>query len=65
MDDNRRRRHRPTHPQPPALIQEIVNRPGWANGNAIAFIITGSGHRTAVAYNGTTSKAPLLHVEYR
>jgi uncharacterized protein YjiK len=48
-----------------ALVQEIVNRPGWASGNALAFIITGSGHRTAVAYNGATGNAPLLHVEYR
>jgi uncharacterized protein YjiK len=48
-----------------ALVQEVVNRPGWASGNAIAFVITGSGHRTAVAYNGTPGLAPLLHVEFR
>ena len=29
------------------LVQEIISRPGWANGNALAFLITGTGHRTA------------------
>jgi sugar lactone lactonase YvrE len=47
-----------------ALVQEVVNRPGWASGNALAFIVTGSGHRTAVAYNGSAANAGLLHLEY-
>ncbi|NNJ79075.1 MAG: DNRLRE domain-containing protein, partial [Xanthomonadales bacterium] len=47
-----------------AVIQEIVDRPGWASGNDIVIIITGSGERTAEAYNGTSSGAPLLHIEY-
>jgi hypothetical protein len=46
-----------------SVVQEVVNRPGWASGNAIAFIVTGSGHRTAVSYNGGATKAPLLHVD--
>jgi hypothetical protein len=29
------------------IVQEIVNRPGWASGNAMAIIIEGSGKRTA------------------
>ena len=28
-------------------MQEIVNRPGWASGNAMAIIIEGTGNRTA------------------
>jgi len=47
-----------------ALIQEIVNRPGWSGGNSLAIIITGSGHRTARAYDGEAAGAPLLHVEF-
>jgi hypothetical protein len=47
-----------------AVIQEIVNRPGWASGNAIAFIITGTGHRTAEPFEGGAAKAPKLHVEF-
>ena len=47
-----------------AVVQEIVNRPGWAGGNSLAIIITGTGHRTARAYDGEPAGAPLLHVEY-
>ena len=47
-----------------AVIREIVGRPGWASGNALVLIITGTGHRTAVAYDGSAAQAPLLHVEY-
>jgi PilY1 beta-propeller domain len=47
-----------------ALVQEVVNRGGWVSGNAMVFIITGSGTRIAESYNGSSSKAPLLHIEY-
>ena len=45
------------------IVQEIVNRPGWSGGSMV-FIITGSGKRVAESFNGSSSKAPLLHVEY-
>ncbi|MGH8928577.1 MAG: PKD domain-containing protein, partial [Acidimicrobiia bacterium] len=44
------------------LIQEVVQRPGWAGGNAIALIITGSGTRIANAIEG--GFASHLHVVY-
>jgi hypothetical protein len=44
------------------IIQEIVNRQDWTTNNSIALIITGSGARTAEAFDGTA--APLLHIEY-
>jgi hypothetical protein len=47
-----------------AIIQEIVSRPGWVNGNSLVIIITGSGERTAESYDGDQAGAPLLHVEY-
>ena len=47
------------------MIQEIVNRPGWLEGNALAILITGSGRRTAEAFDGAAGGAPLLHVRYR
>ena len=47
-----------------APIQEVVNRQGWASGHSIAVIITGTGHRTAWAWDGRPTSAPLLHVEY-
>jgi uncharacterized protein YjiK len=46
-----------------AVIQEIVNRPGWASGNALALFITGTGHRTAESYDGAPTAAALLHIE--
>src|SRR5262249_19819753 len=47
-----------------ALIDEIVSRPGWARGNALAIIVTGTGHRVATSYEGSHAAAPLLHIEY-
>ncbi len=47
-----------------ALVQEIVARPGWAAGNSLAFLITGSGTRTAESYEGRAASAPLLAVVY-
>jgi YVTN family beta-propeller protein len=46
-----------------AVIQELVNRPGWAR-RSLAVIITGPGHRTAESYEGTVAGAPHLHVDY-
>jgi len=51
-------------PQLAAIIQEIVDRAGWTDGNAIVIIITGTGKRTAESYNGNPVAAPLLHIEY-
>ena len=47
-----------------SVIQQIVSRPGWASGNSIVIIITGSGSRVAEAYEGEPANAPLLHVDY-
>jgi hypothetical protein len=46
------------------IIQAIVDRPGWASGNALVILITGSGKRVAESFNGLPAGAPLLHVEY-
>ena len=46
------------------MIQEIVDRAGWVEGNAVVIIITGSGARVAESYNGVAAAAPLLHIEY-
>jgi len=46
------------------LVQGLVNRAGWASGQAMAFQFTGSGRRTAFAFEGGAASAPLLHVEY-
>lgn len=46
------------------VLQEIIDRPGWATGNAIALLIGGSGQRVARAFEDKVIHAPLLHVEY-
>ncbi|MBF0193968.1 MAG: VWA domain-containing protein [Magnetococcales bacterium] len=47
-----------------SLVQEVVNRAGWVNGNNMAFIITGSGKRVVESYNGETGAAAKLRVTY-
>jgi hypothetical protein len=47
-----------------AVIQEIVNRPGWAAGNALALIVTGTGERTAESRNSSANAPGELHIEY-
>ena len=46
------------------IVQDVINRGGWVSGNAIAFILTGTGVRTAESYNGERTAAPTLHIEY-
>jgi hypothetical protein len=46
------------------LVQEVVNRGGWANGNALSLIVTGTGHRTPYAYDGLATGAPKLVVTF-
>jgi hypothetical protein len=47
-----------------ALVSAVTSRPGWASGNALALQVSGTGRRTAEAFEGGASLAPLLHVEY-
>lgn len=47
-----------------AVIQEVIDGPGWVAGNAVAAIITGTGQRTAESYNGSQGATPLLHIEH-
>ncbi|MEP7136823.1 MAG: family 16 glycosylhydrolase [Chloroflexota bacterium] len=46
------------------IVQEIVNQSGWASGNSLVMIITGSSKRVAEAYEVNPAGAPLLHIEY-
>ncbi len=47
------------------IVQEIVGQPGWASGNSIVFIVTGTDNvRTAESSNGSGPDAPLLHIEF-
>ena len=46
------------------VIQEIVSRPGWTTSSALVLTIQGSGRRAAESFNGSSSAAPVLFVEY-
>jgi len=46
-----------------AVIQEVVDRPGWVRGNSMVLTITGTGKRVAESYEGDPAGAPLLYVE--
>jgi hypothetical protein len=50
-----------------ALLQKIVEKEGWAAGNAINFILSGTGTRTAESFEGAGSnlaQVPTLHLQY-
>lgn len=51
-------------PELKTIVQEIIDRSGWNSGNDLAFILSGSGERTAESFDGVSSQAPLLHIEY-
>lgn len=47
------------------LLQKIVERPGWIQGNSLVLFVTGAGKRVADSFEGDPNTAPLLHVDYR
>jgi hypothetical protein len=49
-----------------SIVQKIVDRSGWAPGNAMAFIISNNDDvfRKAKSWNADPNKAPKLRVEY-
>lgn len=46
------------------LVQAVVNKAGWASGNAMAFYIKGYGTREVESFDGDAPKAPMLVVQY-
>ncbi len=47
-----------------SIIQELIDRGDWSVGNAMTFILEGTGTRTAESYNGGASLAPKLFIDY-
>lgn len=47
-----------------ALINELINQDGWEAGNALAFIITGTGKRTAISQNKNSPSPATLVINY-
>ncbi len=44
-----------------AIVQEVIDRPGWNTGNSLALIIEGSGKRVAESHEGTAP--PVLVIK--
>ena len=47
-----------------ALVQEVVDRQDWVEGNSLAFILEGQGTRTAESFDGEPELAPTLRVNF-
>jgi hypothetical protein len=47
-----------------AILQELVDQPGWTPTSALALLVGGAGHRTAAAEEHETLDPPQLHVAY-
>jgi len=47
-----------------AVIQEVIDRPGWKENNHLVLVLSGSGARTAVAYEGDAASAAVLTIRY-
>lgn len=47
-----------------AIVQEIVDQPGYSQYSGIGIVVTGTGTRTAESYNGTYAQRPVLTVNY-
>jgi hypothetical protein len=45
-----------------SIVQEIIGLQNWASGNAMAFVVTGSGKRVAESYE--SGFPAVLHIEY-
>jgi hypothetical protein len=50
-----------------AVLQDVIDQPGWAEGNAVVLIFQGvsiDGRRRAESYDGNPQQAPVLRVAY-
>ena len=56
---------KPQTPNLSPLIEEVVNQEGWQEGNSLVFIITGTGERDAVSFDGGgKNEGPMLQIEF-
>ncbi len=45
------------------IVAEITTRAGWESGNAMTFLISGTGKRVAHSYDGVPSGSPILTIK--
>jgi hypothetical protein len=48
-----------------SIVAEIIGRAGWVKGNSLVLMFLGQDdERDGWSYNGSSSRAPLLHIEF-
>lgn len=47
-----------------SIVQDVIDRTGWASNNALGFLISGTGSRRTWSYDGYADDAPVLTIEY-
>lgn len=47
-----------------ALVQDVIDRPGWVAGNGFVLLVTGSGARVARSFEAGGSASAVLEIEY-
>ncbi len=47
-----------------SIVQEIVSQSGWADGNAMTFLISGSGNKIVESYDSEPAAAPKLYITF-
>ncbi len=45
------------------VLQEVFDRPDWKEHNAVALIVSGTGHRVAAAFDGSADRAAKLFIQ--
>ena len=46
------------------IIQEVIDRPDWSEGNAIVILIKGEGKRVVKSFDNDPDSSPTLYIEY-
>ena len=57
------RSERERTPDLSVLVREVVARADWQEGNALVFLIDGTGERDAFSYDSDPARAPALYLE--
>jgi len=63
-DPKRNQDEKPQTPDLSSLVQEVIDQKEWKEGNAIVLIVSGTGERDAMSFDGGGKEdGPMLHVE--
>ncbi len=58
-------RQKQVSPDLTSIVDEVITRGGWTSGNALTFIISGSGERTAESHDGSNANGGLWFIYHK